>query len=67
MMRTGDQMKPIFMVEIILQVGMVKKWQVMGWECKIDLTRHIVMGKNGYPRLTQGMVLKEGAHSEYTL
>ena len=39
--------------------------EVMGWECKLDLTRHIAMGKNGL-RLIQGMVLKEGGHSEYT-
>ena len=43
MMRTGHQKKPIFMAEIILQVGM---------ESKIELIRHIIMGKNGYIRLT---------------
>ena len=43
-MRTGDQKKPKFMAEIIPQVGMVKKTaEVMGWECKLDLTRHIVL------------------------
>ena len=52
MMRTGDQMKLTFMVEIIPQVGMVKKWlEVSRWEIEIELRRHILMGKNGYIRL----------------
>ena len=52
MMRASGQMKPIFMAEVILQVGIVKKMvEVSEWEIKIELRRNILMGKNGYKRL----------------
>ena len=52
MMRAGDWKKLIFMAEIIPQVGMVKKMvEVSRLESKIELIRHILMGKNGYIRL----------------
>ena len=51
MMRASDQMKLIFMAEIIPKVGMVKKMaEVSGWEIEIELRRHMLKGKNGYIR-----------------